>query len=271
MTTYPTAQTLPENLAFLNPVLVDDLARFGKSNDGGYVLPAQDLNQIDALVSFGLSQDWSFEKHLKEIRPHILIQVYDHTVNARVFLKGVVWELIRVMLLRSNVTELISRMKTYFSYKTFFSNDCIHYQERVFSRIDLECDATIQKVFSRIEGVANVLLKMDIEGGEYRVIPQILEFSNRINVMLIEFHDTEPYREIFARQVKQILTDFEIVHIHGNNFRGVAADGLPEALEITFLNKKLVETKVHRRNDLPLSGVDFPNDPSTADLPLKFC
>ena len=40
-----------------------DLLRLGKNNDGGYLVEKESLNLAKSLISFGLSYDWSFEKH----------------------------------------------------------------------------------------------------------------------------------------------------------------------------------------------------------------
>lgn len=87
----------------------------------------------------------------------------------------------------------------------------------------------------------------------------------------IEFHDTDPLRDLFLKQIHDILIHFEIIHIHGNNFGGVASDGLPELLEITFLNRKFVTDSVRRRDRLPIAGLDVANMPTEPDLPLVFC
>src|SRR4029077_11494615 len=100
-------------------------------------------------------------------------------------------------------------------------------------------------------------------------IPQILTFADRIDLMVVEFHDTDPLRAVFEAQVNAILERFSIVHLHGNNIAGVAADGLPECLEITFLSKRFDTTEAFR-DRLPLAGLDVPNDPLKPDIPLNF-
>jgi hypothetical protein len=110
---------------------------------------------------------------------------------------------------------------------------------------------------------------MDIEGGEYRVIPQILDYADRIDLLAIEFHNTEPYRDVFVKQTQAILARFEVIHIHGNNYSGCAADGLPEDIEISFMKRRDV-SPAPRRNRLPLRGLDYPCDPTRPDLPLVF-
>ena len=51
----------PFSLAPLRPVDLDDLVRLGGAHDGGYVVSARCLRATTLLVSFGISDDWSFE------------------------------------------------------------------------------------------------------------------------------------------------------------------------------------------------------------------
>lgn len=262
-------RALPAALSFLDPAVVDDLCRYGNTGDGGYVLPASCVARCDAMISFGLSDNWTLEEELLRHRPGIVIHAYDHTVSKRFFRRRVVRELERLLQFKSTVAKLNDRISAYRSYNTVFSGHSRHFERRVFNRIEAPYDVTIEQVFSGLAGKMHIFLKMDIEGGEYRVIPQILEYADRVDLMTIEFHDTDPLRDIFVKQVKAILGPFEIIHIHANNAGGVGADGLPEILEITFLNRKFV-TAQQRRGRLPLAGLDFPNDPAKPQLPLIF-
>jgi hypothetical protein len=87
--------------------------------------------------------------------------------------------------------------------------------------------------------------------------------------MAIEFHDTDPFQSVFLESIKLITEWYDVVHIHANNNAGVAADGLPEILEITFLSKPLSNTTL-QRNRLPMPGLDFPNNPRKIDYELVF-
>src|SRR5579871_4013273 len=79
---------LPSRLAFLRPRIVDDLVRCGNRRDGGYVLPKSVLATIDAVVSFGLSTDWSIEEDLARANSKLPIHVYDHSVGAKSFARS---------------------------------------------------------------------------------------------------------------------------------------------------------------------------------------
>ena len=91
------AQRLSGELSLLNPYLIEDLGRYGNSRDGGYVLPRSILATIDAVLSCGLSTDWSLEEALADDHPERVIHVYDHTVGARIFrrsLKSAFWKFV---------------------------------------------------------------------------------------------------------------------------------------------------------------------------------
>src|SRR5262245_23867205 len=90
--------TLPRSLACLNPVVVDDLRRYGRNGDGGYLLPASYVNHIDGVISLGVSDDWSFEKDLSKLRPGLTIHAYDHSVGAGIFRQQVKSSFIDILL-----------------------------------------------------------------------------------------------------------------------------------------------------------------------------
>jgi hypothetical protein len=260
---------LPDRLSFLKPHVVNDLVRRGNRKDGGYVLPSSVLGTIDAVVSFGLSTDWSIEEDLARANDKLTIHVYDHSVGIKSFARARKNAALKLLGGRASLKELRARHDTWAGYKRFFVGKRVHFRERVFNRRDNSNDATIETIFQRLNEARHVFLKMDIEGGEYRVIPQIVNFYDRIDLMVIEFHDIDPLRSIFESQVKAILDHFRVIHLHGNNIAGVAADGLPECLEITFLSKRF-ETTGAFRDELPIAGLDVPNDPLKPDLPLHF-
>ena len=260
---------LPSSLSFLQPRIVDDLARHGNAKDGGYVLPSSVLASLDAVVSFGLSTDWSIEEDLARANPNLTIHVYDHSVGRKSFARALKNAAVKFLGGRTSRADLRARYATYRGYRDFFVGNRVHYRERIFNRRDNSNDATIARVFERVPAARHIFLKMDIEGAEYRVIPQIMGFAERIDLMVVEFHDTDPLRPVFENQVKAILDQFNVVHLHGNNIAGVAADGLPECLEITFLNRRFGITGGFR-DRLPLGGLDVPNDPLRPDIPLRF-
>lgn len=268
-TILPAANPLPRSLAALRPIVVDDLARYGHRGDGGYVLPASALRDIDAVLSFGVSTDWTFEEDLAARKPDLIIHAYDHTVGAKQLRQRIALDLRTMSIGRAGVRPLLGSIRALSSYRRFFRDAHVHFPQRVYSRLDEGCDVTVAQVFARLPPRSRVLLKMDIEGGEYRVMRHVLEFADRIDVMIVEFHDTDPLRETFTSSIERICSEFKVVHVHGNNFAGRAEDGLPEVLEVSFLNARLAGGHA-RRNVLPIEGLDHPNDPSRPDWQIRF-
>jgi hypothetical protein len=264
-----TEQLLPDRLSFLNPHVIDDLRRYGNRRDGGYLLPASVIGQIDAVLSCGLATDWSLEEDLAAGHGGRIIHVYDHTVGAKAFRRSVKNAFFKFLSGRTTLADLRHRYETSAGYRRFFTGNHVHFRERVFNRQDNANDATLAIAFARLADARHVFVKMDIEGAEYRLLPELGRFADRIDLLTIEFHDTDPLRPVFEQQVRSLLEHFAIVHLHGNNIAGVAADGLPDALEITFLNRRFpIPDK--RRDRLPVVGLDLPNDPQRPECELRF-
>lgn len=272
------AKALPRSLDRLNPVVVDDLVRLGVNMDGGYVVPRSAVLDADALVSFGLGDDWSFEQDALRLNPRLIVHVYDHSVGERKFIDGIAscWRSfmghqgsMRPAHAAFALSEIRALVELYESYRKFFLGKVCHFQSRVSDRVESFRDITPEQVFVRLGEKQKLLLKMDIEIGEYQILEDLLDYEKRIRLMVIEFHATEFIRDMFLEKIERIIQHYEVVHIHGNNYAGLANDGLPSLLEITFLHKSLCRASP-RRGRLPVPGLDFPNNPKKVDHELLF-
>ena len=115
------------------------------------------------------------------------------------------------------------------------------------------------------------MLKVDIEGSEYEIIDQIVDSSNKILSLIIEFHEVDKYEDIFEDKIKLLKSNFEIIHIHGNNNTGTQRINLPKTLEITFVNKEnYKDYNKEFRYDFPVKDVDFPNNLNFEDIRFSF-
>ena len=70
------------------PDALYDLVRLGKNNDGGYLVCKNSIEVSDYLISFGISDDFSFEEDFKD-KKNIPIFAYDPTTTNIFFLKKI--------------------------------------------------------------------------------------------------------------------------------------------------------------------------------------
>ena len=88
--------------SYLKPIPAADLIRLGRMYDGGYVVCKADVLRTRQLLSFGLSDDWSFEASFAEKKLSVLIECYDHTVSENSFLKDFIKYLLNMKLEKSH-------------------------------------------------------------------------------------------------------------------------------------------------------------------------
>ena len=257
----------PIQLADLRPVACASLARVGNANDGGYVVPLDALAAANALLSFGLSHDWTFERDFKRHNPAATIHCYDHTVSLRTAVEYSIGQLLRFIL--QFRASAFRKIFTWIDYLLFFRDDKIHFKQRIW-RDRQENSVTIDDVFARLPAACPVFIKMDIEGSEYRVLDDLLQHSQNIVAMAIEFHDVDILSGPFNPLIEKIKRDFYIVHLHGNNMGGIAFH-FPIAPEITFLNKRFLSSAPSpSRLRYPIPGLDRPNHPRFPEFTFEF-
>ena len=68
---------------FLKPKYKVDLVRLGNNFDGGYLIPKKVIKKTKTLLSFGLADDWSFERDFKKHNDECQILCFDQTVNRK--------------------------------------------------------------------------------------------------------------------------------------------------------------------------------------------
>ncbi len=243
--------------SFLKPLYETDLIRLGGIADGGYIIPEKSVKMTEILYSFGLSTDWSFEEAIyKEIKPKIYC--YDHTVSWKTFFKS--------------FTEYPQIIFHYFKYKNFFNNkDRFHIKKRISPKgsYNYSHDENITEDINSIINLAkerSIMLKIDIEGDEYRILEQIKKNSHLFNCLIIEFHNVDLHLDKISNFINKF--DLQLVHLHVNNWSMISPVDVPRALELTFspqeFNKKITVEKKYP------STLDKPNNINHEDLEIKF-
>lgn len=115
----------------------------------------------------------------------------------------------------------------------------------------------------------NTFIKCDIEGGEYKILNDLIALSHKLSGLVIEFHSVNVasnYNELLNFISK---VDLKLVHIHVNNYFYYKADtgNIPDILELSFTSDKNV--KYDANLQLP-HNLDMPNNPDDQDFKIMF-
>lgn len=194
--------------------------------DGSYILP-DDLVGVNHCITFGIGKDISFELDLAQ-KKKILSTCFDGTI-AHLPIKN----------------KCIKFVKKNIAPSNFFLNS-------LFPRPDYNCDyidinSAVCKILNNLDEKNDYILKMDIEGNEYKNILDLEErYLERMRILVFEFHFLNQiiYPDkfsIISSCFQKLLKNFYIVSInqtYDNNF--IASYGqsfLYTTLEISFLRK----------------------------------
>ena len=257
-------------------VQCDSLRRLGSAHDGGYVVPVDAITRATSMLSFGLSTNWSFERDAVAMNPSLRVEAYDHSVG-RSFMLGLGLRAAASVPLRlaalspRGALSSLRKVGVSANYFTFFAGRRRHHRRRIWYNSDRE-SAAIEDAIDVVDDGAplSVFAKIDVEGTEYRILPSIIERSGLFSALVVEFHDTDICADMFNEQMRALREQFEVVHVHGNNFGDLSADSsLPVGLEITLLNRSMFNgPPVACRRPLPRAGLDAPNDPRRPDYSI---
>ena len=258
---------------FFKPNFKTELIRVGKENDGGYCIPKKSLKNTSILYSFGLGDDWSFEKQFREHSGAKVVCV-DYSVTKLFWFKRFIKDLIEFFLLKCRTKEQFKRFFSFFSYNLFFNNtDTIHiksffgskeYYDPSIKNVEIiDMDTILKKWIDK-----NFFLKIDIEGNEYRILDQIIKYQERLSGLVIEFHNCD----LMLQKIKQFIEslNLDLVHIHVNNFGITTKDCFPTVIELTFSPKQYNSKREKNESDFPVKLLDQPNDKKEKDLNISF-
>lgn len=263
--------TLDKKYNFMKPIRIPDLIRFGRKADGGYVVSKEVAKSCNSLITFGMGPDWSFELDYIKLNPKVKIYMYDYTVSSKPYIRDIWKYFRRFITFRGKLEYLSIRISYLKNYLNFFKLKNVNFfSEKITSPIINKIDTDIEKVFSRIDENEEVILKSDIEGSEFEVIDGITKYSQRIKMLIFEFHWLDKNEDVFLDTVRKLKKDFEIIHIHGNNHCEKLDTGLPITLEMTLLNKKYATNIKDFNINFPLNNLDYSNNPYKEDLIFNF-
>jgi hypothetical protein len=187
-----------------------EVERFGEANDGGYLLCANLLKDVQAGYSYGINgyDQWGCDV---STRRQVPVHQYDCFVTTRPVCSG---------------------------GNTIFHEECVG--DSAFKEEGRLFDTMQSQVTKNGDGAKRIVLKIDVEGAEWGAfLTAPDELLARIDQIAVEFHGIHDRKSVAAvRRLKQF---FEVAHIHYNNatcFGGMKP--FPSwAYEVLFVNKRL--------------------------------
>ena len=248
------------------------LLRVGRNNDGGYLIPKDAINETKILYSMGLSDDWSFEESLFNLKNDIKIFSYDKSVNYKFWLKNFIINLINFVKLNNNFKIFLKNTLSYFKYRIFFGKpNIIHIkknieEKKVYNILGQDYSKSIDEILQE-NGNNNFSMKIDIEGNEYRILDDIILNQKGLEFLVIEFHNID----LMENHIKSFLQNLslDLVHIHVNNFGGINKNGHAKVIEFTFSKRKYNFLRNNNEFRFPES-IDQPNNPNIEDMQVYF-
>ena len=225
-------------LKSLHPVKTKyPLIRIGGNNDGGYLIP-DDLSGVSTCFSPGVDVTAQFEVALckRGIGSHLA----DASVDGA----------------PSSFTPL-------------------SFTKKYLDGINTDDYMTLEFWVRNKAKEGDLILQMDIEGGEYTtILATPIDILRRFRIIAIEIHNAQAWFSPIAWEIVQtfftkLLQDFHVVHNHpNNNCPFIEADGLlvPTVFELTLLRKDRATSEGYV-TEFP-HPLDQPNVLDKPDRPL---
>ena len=265
------------SLGSYRPLKFDDLIRVGKAFDGGYVMPSRALEASRSVLSLGVNDDWSFEEAVLKRRPAARIVCVDGTVSFAKILKRTLEKagnLLGYLLLFK--WQEVRRTAHYVatkavSYRRFFRQHEL--RKLMVSSTVAPGNVSLEALLEGYSAAERpVLLKCDIEGAEFEVLPGLSRHADGISAIVLEFHRLDLNWAAFEACMHELSGPFAIAHVHGNNAAGlIPGTDVPLTLEVSLVNRNLLTTPLSPSEaSYPLAGLDMPCTPKRPDHPLHF-
>lgn len=270
------------DLLFLKPVSVKQKRRIGQEMDGGYIVYDRILPETDVLLTYGVGWEISFEEDFGNTTSKKVL-MFDPSMFKKYLLDPMfLWRYLRALRFGEAAHYLKQVWAVWRRKIRLEKRDIYFFNEGV----DVEKAPRYDTITNHMERFGlygkQILLKMDIEGKEYPIWEdeRTWKVLPNINQLLIEFHDLKNRLQQCRKIVERLRKEFELIHIHGNNFKGTFCingqmpEGvvIPDVLEMTFVRKDKIspEDIVQPPVKYPISGLDYPNDPLEKDYALDF-
>lgn len=245
----------------LRPSQSADLIRLGNKADGGYIVRREDVLTSDGLISMGIDRDWKFEREFARMNP-VPVHAYDGCTSTAYLLEDA-----RTALRYGDARWLAASLFRTIDYHCFFRGRRRHFRRFVHTD-EFAYENSGRPTVSFMSAIGamptrRVFLKIDIEGAEFGILKELIEYAPGTSGLTIEFHDCDQNLE----QIVSFVQEYPLIliHTHANSYSNLGPRGVPDALELTFSS-----TAPRSRHAAILPHpLDAPND-GRAEIALHF-
>ena len=228
-------------LAKLQPVVLKNCTfkRFGSANDGGYLMCENLIEPLDAAYSYGVgaNDDWGCEVSR---RYHVPGYEYDCFDPAQPTCDG---------------------------GRFIFYNECVG--DRTEHRKSRSFDTLENQIRRNGDVDRRVIIKMDIEGGEWQSLlaapPELLASIPQLAMEMHGFDDPK-----ILDVLRKLKRSFYLVNLHFNNWSCTSrAAPLPAwAYQVLWVNKRIGIVDPTAPVPAPMSPLNAPDSPTWPDCQL---
>ena len=217
----------------------------------------------------GISDNWDFEKDFSKMS-NAKIFAYDHSIDSNFWISKFKKDLVKFLKLKIFKTKKLYKMFQYIDFLFFFR---IKKKNQFFLKKiggTNECTNIKEIISNHINENEKIFLKIDIEGSEYEILDQIISIQDKIQGLIIEFHNVSKNLDIIENFLKKIKDYLNLVHIHANNYSTKDANQFPEALELSISSINLNNLDLDDVREYPIKNLDFPNSKRSLDIKFDF-
>lgn len=244
------------------------MKRLGNKNDGGYVVPQALIENTKVLISGGYGYDCKFEKEFLGLNKGLTCKLYDKDISVKVLCLNLIRQF-RLLIFRKK-SRVVVWSKALLRYIEMRLTPRLKYKVlEIAPKQTSSRNIALDQIIEASLGRGQVMLKLDIEGAEYECLSSAFPQIRKLAGLTIEFHSVSTRQLAFKQLLNQLKSDFVLVNTHINNYASTLS-GIPEVVELTFINNAILQLEILREAASIPSALDAPNNPKSPDITFRY-